>query len=468
MSKYKKKNDWAIFVGLLLIAIVTRVYGLSQWPLVGDEYHTYNKAYERLTSFVNPAYYFLTVVSFKFFGVSEWAARLPACVLGIFSVPVFYLTWNRVIGRNAAVVSALFVLFSSWHLWYSQSARFYSGVFLFASLAYYFFYRSIREDRFAFLAWSLLTMVLAILFHLTAALIPVSLGAYCFAVVLFRSSRAQNSIRVSAVFLGICIIIGLAALPFSYETLKAWENTGQKWGYNPILFGLQILKYVQVPIAVSAFFGGLILLHKDRWTAIFFGFSIIVPILFLLPVSAVSSVRPDYAFYTLPLIIGLAGVLCGEIIALDRDRRFASVAVSVLIIVSLLPEFASHFTGKVSLDARDAISFIEREYQPGDRVVSFADGGVIGQYSKRTLEKSSVSHYVYDNSVDWASALHSYKNSSTRTWIILPISRKLPAKGLDKWLLLHGNLMWRKVATRFDYTHKGYEIFLVDARPIDL
>lgn len=128
-----------IILALLVLAAATRIYGLSEWALMADEYYTYFKAYDRINTIINPAYYFLTVVCFEAFGVSEWAARLPAFLFGTLSVPVFYVTWSRVIGRNAAIISAILIILSSWHLWYSQQARFYPGVFIFGSLAFYFF-----------------------------------------------------------------------------------------------------------------------------------------------------------------------------------------------------------------------------------------------------------------------------------------------------------------------------------------
>ena len=105
----------------------------------GDELFTILHADERSRRLLNPLYYGLTVLSFKLFGFSEWAARAPAAVLGAFAPPVLYLAFQSILGRMGGIILALITLLSAWHLDYSQFSRFYSGVFLFGGLAYLLF-----------------------------------------------------------------------------------------------------------------------------------------------------------------------------------------------------------------------------------------------------------------------------------------------------------------------------------------
>ena len=157
----KREWDLAILTGLTLLALATRSYGIAEWDLVQDEVFTVTRAAERYTSLRNPAYYVLVMGSFKLFGVSEWAARLPAMLLGILSVPVFYVTCRSVLGRNVALIGALLIIFSSWHLWYSQFSRFYAGVFLFGLLSYFLYYKAIRLGNPGYLAWAMLASMSA-------------------------------------------------------------------------------------------------------------------------------------------------------------------------------------------------------------------------------------------------------------------------------------------------------------------
>jgi len=452
--------DVVIFIVLLAAAVATRLSGLSHWHLMADEYYTFYDSMERSVTLTNPAYYLLTTLSFDAFGQSELSARLPAFLFGALSIPVFFLTWKRIIGTNAAIITAILILLSSWHLWYSQQARFYSAVFLFGLLAYYFFYRAIREDRVTYLVLGTITSLIAALFHLTAILIPAAFGIYCIVVLLFKSARAGNSPKVAKIFSGVCVVAGLAALAFLIPIMSTWADSGQSWGYAPLSFALQIAKYVQLPIVACALFGFLVLVVKDRWKAIFLLISIGVPVVGVLAASVFMPARPDYVFYILPLVLALAGIFCEESRqALNRNVLLGS-SVTVILIVTMLPEFVSNYLGRNSLDFRDTIRFVEGKYEQGDQLMSFVGG--FAHYSDRDFELLKIPGNVHDNSVRWSETMNRLQQSDGRTWIVLPISRKLPAMGLNKWLLTNARLVRRDTAVRFDYTHRGYEVFLVE------
>jgi 4-amino-4-deoxy-L-arabinose transferase-like glycosyltransferase len=73
----------------------------------------------------------------------EAAYRLPSAVLGTLTVPLLFLFGRWLIGTPVALVSALLLAFSEWHLAFSRYARMYAP-FLFFYLA----------TAFALLAWS--------------------------------------------------------------------------------------------------------------------------------------------------------------------------------------------------------------------------------------------------------------------------------------------------------------------------
>ena len=88
-------------------------------------------------------------------------------------------------------------------------------------------------------------------------------------------------------------------------------------------------------------------------------------------------------------------------------------------------------------------------------------GNGFNDYAKGTYQLQRIAGNSRDNSVNWKEKLRGFSDASACTWLILPVSRELPAKELELWLRSNGRLVWRKVATRFDYTHRGFEIYLV-------
>jgi len=457
-----EKRELAILAGLTLFAIITRVYGIWEWHYVGDEYYTVYTAAERYKSGLNPAYHTLALGSFKLFGINEWSLRLPAVVLGILSVPIFYITWRSLFGHTTALVGALLIMFSSWHLWHSQWGRFYTGVFLFGSLSYFLYLKAVRSGKWSHLLWTLLANLGAVLFHATAVMVPATCALFSLVVLVSSQHNkwSDYSRQVAAVYLGLCGTLALITLPYFWNIADVWYGIDQTWGYGPFQQALQITKYVQIPIAVSALLGLILLLRQDLPSGIFFSIGIVVPTLALLMGSAFVAIRPDYMFYSLPLILVVAGYLCDQVSRTQLNFRLPAYAITIILIASLMPEWVSHYSGKKSLDIRETVEFVAELYQPGDRVLTFETG--FNHYSDHKYAKEQYPGHPYDNAVSWAQELQTYNDSDQRTWIILPVRRTPLAEGLENWLLENTRLVWRKNEKRYDYSVIGYQIFLVD------
>ena len=116
MTSIAKKNislsstNFLVAGVLFALALFSRAYGLSDWQITGDEYFTMFNAHERYDSLINPAYYALVVFFYAIAGNEEWIARVPAMLLSTASIPIFFLTWQRLLGRNVQRKSSLFNL----------------------------------------------------------------------------------------------------------------------------------------------------------------------------------------------------------------------------------------------------------------------------------------------------------------------------------------------------------------------
>lgn len=459
----RKGEDLLVAVGLIIVALVMRVYGLWESPFSGDEWYTMSGADQRYKSLVNPAYYALVAGTFKVFGVSEWSVRLPAVVLGVLAIPIFFLTWRSVIGRNAALIGALLIILSSWHLWYSQFGRFYSGVFLFGSLSYFLYYRAVQLDSIKYLALALLFNALAALFHLSAVLVAASFALYALFVVLRgRWIKRPDEGRVARLFLAICLVAAPLAAYLGWPVLAGWHSSAQAWGYGPIGLTLQIVKYVQLPVAACALFGIVLMLYTDVQKAAFLAIGIGLPACILVGISSIMAARPDYMFFAIPLAYAASGYACEQVRLALRDRRVGGHALTAIVVVSMLPELISHYTGKATLDIREVVAFVDNAYRPGDRILNNTG---FSYYSRREIQLEPWFGNPYNDGKDWKAVLKPYAASAHRTWIILPIRRGPLAKGLETWLLSNARLVWRRYSKRFDYTFDGYQVFLVDEAP---
>jgi len=455
-----KTPKLVILISLTVAAFVSRFYGIWLWDLVGDENFTAVFAHERYKSFINPAYYSLVMAFYNIFGDDYWISRLPALIMSIISIPTLYFFWSRVIGRNAALFAACILIFSAWHLWYSQFARHYMGVFLFASLAYYFFIAALTRDRTSDLVWALVFSLISMLFHATAAWVPASSAIAYIAVFLLHRDSTKFSQRIVKLYLGICILAALAVTPVLINILNIWTIQGDTWGYGAILIVPQLVKYIQIPLVISGFFGWLLLIKQKSVLATFLTFTIGTPILFLVIATPFMAISPAYAYYILPLIIILSGVACEEV---RKNTSSSSIPLSflafVLILFSLLPSFASHYLEKTSLNFNSAVQFLEENYLQGDNMLVFPPG-----FHNKTSKQYETLPYIgfdRDSSKNWKAALDPILKSGNRTWIVTSSKRQPLAPRLENWLLCNARLVWQEQAKRIDYEVSGYQIFLV-------
>lgn len=445
---------------LTLLALVSRGYGIWEWSIMGDEYFSVAFADERSKSFINPAYYVLVSTSIELFGLTAWSARLPSALLGVLSVPVFHVTCRHVTDRKTALVGSLFIIFSSWHLYFSQLSRFYSGVFLFGVLSYFLYYKALKKDSYVLLAGAFLSNVLGILFHATFIMVPAACAVYSASVLFWMKTKDQFlSDRVAKVHLLVCAIGILASLPFFLEIAVSWSSNGGALGVDPLRTLFDFTEAANIVLITGAVFGCLLMLRRDFPKAIFFAVGIGIPLLGLVVGSVLlPAVRAKYVFYTLPMIITLASFLCAEISLLLPRHRIARYVVAFLIIVSMVPDFISHYTGHMSLNVREPISYIERRYEPGDKIVVFSPAI---KFNFKDHFPDEAWHVVGSKSV-WRQAARQVNRSSHRAWILVDTYRSPRIReDFEAWLMDNAALVWRKGEKRFDYRVNGYEIWMV-------
>ena len=468
MSFSDTKPSIVVAVILFLLAALTRVYGIWEWDLIDDEYFTATLAYERFQSFVNPAYYTLVVLTYELLGQEEWLSRLPALIISIISFPVFYFLCSRSFGRNAALFSSIILLFCSWHLYFSQLARFYSGVFLFASISYIYFYRALYTSEVKHVVIALVASGIGVLFHTTAVLVPFSAAfAYLALFLLYQGNYGELSAKNMKIYLGLCLAAGLLSAPFLFGVLTRWVSTGQAWGYGAILIIPQLVKYIGIPIIIGATFGFLFLFNKNRPAALFLSIASIVPCLFMIISSSYMAISPSYAFYILVPIVILAGLACDEChyILKDKYQITLSYFPIVLLVTLLLPSFASHYFAKKSLNFEDAEKFVASEIMSGDKVLSFIPGFKLSDTP--SYELLPFISFERDNSIDWIKELDKVSDSESNLWILVSSKRKPIAQSLQKWLLCNAKLVWQKHAVRIDYEVDGYQVYFSSSEVVE-
>ena len=143
----RNRSILLIVVVLMLTAALPRLYELGALGFYGDEETTAlaSRALAEGHGAQMPSgmpYYralpqtWLNSLSASIFGLAdEFSYRLPAAILGILTVPLLFLMARSFAGTPVALVAALLLALSEWHIATSREARMYAPFLLFYTAA---------------------------------------------------------------------------------------------------------------------------------------------------------------------------------------------------------------------------------------------------------------------------------------------------------------------------------------------
>ncbi len=89
----------------------------------------------------HPLYSIACRISIALLGLSEVSLRLPALIMGIAALPALYALARPLTGTAPALLAALLLAFSAFHIDHSTEARGYTGMMLFGLLASLLYFR---------------------------------------------------------------------------------------------------------------------------------------------------------------------------------------------------------------------------------------------------------------------------------------------------------------------------------------
>lgn len=158
---------------IFFLAFLLRVIGISQYPagFTPDEASFGYDAYSLLKTgrdqwgenwplvlrsfgdFKLPLYAYLTIPSVAIFGLNEFAVRLPSVIFGTLAVLFTYLMASefskkyKILNSNFAILSALLLAVSPWHISLSRGAFEANLTTFFIPLGIWAFQRGLRSPR---------------------------------------------------------------------------------------------------------------------------------------------------------------------------------------------------------------------------------------------------------------------------------------------------------------------------------
>ena len=152
--KPEKYTAWLLFI--ILLGTGLRLYHLDYQSLWLDEIYSMigsnpDQSFASMIAYCRndqpPAFFTLLYYWFKAFGYTPYAGRLLAAIIGVIGIVFVYFLGKEVRDKETGLFAALIAAFNYFQIYYSQEVRFYSLLFLLATLSYLFFIRIIKWDK---------------------------------------------------------------------------------------------------------------------------------------------------------------------------------------------------------------------------------------------------------------------------------------------------------------------------------
>lgn len=413
ISRLSLSCSWQL-AGLLSFTIMAgllRFCRLGDWSFWRDETYTLERAVDLANINLNyPLWYLITHWSITPLQLSEWSARLPAAVVGTLSVPLIYLLVRRAYPPLTALLAALFVTISPWHLFWSQNARFYALLAILTSMALIVFYLGIDENRMTHLIASLVLVGLAVLTHSTGLFTVVIIGAYLLILVIMARPLPLGLNRRN-----VGIVAGLSALPLlfllwrvgvspaNWTHFLAWPTQDLLWLPSSLIY------YLTVPVVLVAIFGTMpLLLQRDRFT-IFLTLAAVIPPVAVMIISTFSFAASRHMFVAaIPWLI-LAARGTTEIIGRLRPQSLAlGVGVVFLLSGQMLSEdyLYYRFQNGNRWDYRGACEIVRENMRPDDLIMGTSPE--MGRFLLQDTPMLSI----------WDADLNALTAGNQRIWLI--------------------------------------------------
>ena len=444
-------KPWAPYLGLVLITLFAaslRFYKLGEWSFWIDEIYTINHATRHFGSpalILNhvpplgrwiPLSVIFTAQALNFWGVNEWSARLVSAAVGVLALPVLYIPLRKVANQSVTLLALLLLAISTWHIFWSQNARFYTSLLLFYSLALFFFYFAIEQDRPLYFIGFYALFYLALSERILAVLILPVVITYLLAVWILpfkkpAGFRLRNLLIVSAPVIAfllyeLFLLVTTGELIFAsdVEMLAAPIDT-------PLRLLIVTAFNIGIPVVCLAVFSGVYFLRQQDRRGFFLLIAAALPLFLVTLANPFVFTVERYVFMTLLFWMALAasGV---EIIFSHMSQPGRVLAFGVLLVLLADAAGSNLMYYQINhgdrLEWRETVRFVRERKQDGDIVVS--------------TRAPLASHYLGENVLDFPGLLpEDFEEMDRPIWFIMDYPGVWHGSALSKdWIEKHAEI----------------------------
>jgi mannosyltransferase len=379
-------NPGKILIILTLLGLLLRLWHIGDISLWLDEAVTNSYAQHSFlgigyisTIDNNPPVFYWIEHGMLYFGSGETVLRLIPALLGVCTIPVFYLLGKEFYNRETGIIAAALLTFSSYHIYYSQEARPYTLLLFCFSLALLFCFRAIRTNSHG--AWLLFGVFSAFSCwsHLFGFVMVFPLFITAF-VSRYRSWKTVGmDLRPVLLAGAVCFLISLPMLILTIFSGISKIAAAQLWGVrgtdvitNVLWNELGQSVWVMFLLIFLFLLGLLWLFFHNRRQFFFMVTAIVLPLVITVALSYRMAITDRYLIGLLPFFfIGIA-----YFIGSFRHRivtvRLSCIVILVLVAFSL-PSLTTYYSAdsKNGQDWKSLSSGLPDQTGPGDLILVF-------------------------------------------------------------------------------------------------
>lgn len=386
-------RSWFHFALLFLITLVAaalRLYKLGAWSFWIDEIYTINHATAHFSSLELilehippaknwvPTSVILTAQALNVLGVNEWSARVTSALIGIVTIPILYVPIKKIFDRQVALIAILLLAVSSWHIFWSQNARFYTALMLIYSLALFAFHFGLERNRPQYFVVFYILFYLAMSERLIAVMLMPVIAVY-----LLMLWRLPFEKPVGLNLRNI-LILGAPVIAFLLYEIYLLAASGDFIFASdldllappidsPIRLLIVIAFSIGIPILCLAFFSGADLALKKERAGLLFLIAAVLPPLLIALVNPFVFVVERYAFVSLPFWIVLAASGIQTLFMLvNKNSILIALSVFVVLLADASGDNLLYYQINYGnrLKWREAAAYVRAGMEDGEVIVS--------------------------------------------------------------------------------------------------
>jgi len=363
-----------IFLLALAVGLV-RFLLLGRWSLWLDEAFTLADTHHR-EGIDNPLGYGLFGLLYGLVEgrPCETLMRLPAAVFGWLVIPATYYVLRPILNARCAAGAALLIACSSWHLYWSQNARFYTLAQLLTLSGAGVFLYGLERGRSLLVGVGLSLIALSPLAHPSALLLGVPIVMVPWMSLWFQRPPIQQIERVPWNLLSLCAFLGAGA--GAGWALEVWSKyQEQKSAFSTLHLVLTTGYYITPTVGLAFLYGAWVVWRDSRHRG-FIALAVAVPALgFAALASLFVLVSAQYVFVTLPWI---AAVACAPLWKTLTSTRATVVFLAVLVAPGLVDSGLYFLRNGDRPRWREAYAFVFEHRRESDLV--FGMDAPVGEF----------------------------------------------------------------------------------------